>query len=89
MLVIAVSFFIGPAAADEVESRCAELADARAAALLEEENYALEQRTMGPLQGSEVQRQLLEADARAYREEVYRDCLRRAERATGEGEGKD
>lgn len=67
----------GCAKPDDQSQRCAQLAEARASIQLQEELDALEQRTSGPPEDGEVERKLIELDAKAYREEVYRECLRR------------
>lgn len=56
---------------------CAELAEARAAELLDRETAKLEAQEMGTPHQSEIGRKLIRIEAEAYRKQVYEECLRR------------
>ena len=79
LIVIATLMFtLGACAAEPDEKRsCAELAEAQAAGQLARETDLLEEQEAGLSDQSEVQRKLIEMDAQAYRQAIYKECLRR------------
>lgn len=76
LLIFAAAALSGCAQAPDSAMSCADLADARAASELRQNLADLEEREVGQAQQSEVERMLYEIDAKKYREQVYRECLR-------------
>ena len=64
---------------------CAKLAEARAAAQMEQEVSLLEQHEQGLSDTSGLQREFIAMDAKAYRAAVYEECLRRRGLPTQDG----
>jgi hypothetical protein len=76
-LIVAAAVLSACAKAPESELSCAELADTRADSQLRQNLDSLEDQEIGLPEKSEVQRKLYEIDAKSYREQLYRECLRR------------
>lgn len=68
-----------PATNDRADSRalsCAELADRKAARQHASDSASLDEREGGADEASALSRDLIGMEAAAYREQVYRECLR-------------
>jgi hypothetical protein len=70
----------------DLEKSCAQIADERAARQLHDDMGALERQETGPAEPSEVERKLIDIDAKAYRDRVYSECLQRRGDSADEAE---
>ena len=84
--LLAAGLVLGACAGTPDDGRsCANLAEAQAAAQMERETALLEQQERGLPNKSGLQREFIAMDAKAYREAVYKECLRRRGQARQDG----
>ena len=78
LIIATLGGALGACAAEFDERRsCADLAEAQAARQLARDTGLLEEQETGLSDQSEVQRKLITLDAEAYRQAIYKECLRR------------